>query len=158
LVRQIPVAIDTAELDGSGSSNQPTGILNVSGISPVALGTNGEALTYAMLPSLGKEIAVDNALLGSLVFCTDPRTINKLRTTAKQSSGVEGNFVINDDGRLASYRVEVINSMPSNLTKGTGSSLSALIFGNWLPKKIKAADLANNCSAHVAYERPPPDA
>ena len=131
LVRQIAVAVDTAALNGSGSSNQPTGVLNVSGIGSVALGTNGAAPTYAMLPSLEKEIAIDNALRGSLAFCTDPKVISKLRTTAKQSSGVEGNFVMNDDGRLAGYRVGVTNSMPSNLTKGTGSALSALIFGNW---------------------------
>ncbi len=131
LVRQIAVAVDTAALNGSGSSNQPTGVLNVSGIGSVALGTNGAAPTYAMLPSLEKEIAIDNALRGSLAFCTDPKVISKLRTTAKQSSGVEGNFVMNDDGRLAGYRVGVTNSMPSNLTKGSGSSLSALIFGNW---------------------------
>jgi HK97 family phage major capsid protein/HK97 family phage prohead protease len=131
LVRQIAVAIDTAALNGSGSSNQPTGVLNVSGIGSVALGTNGAAPTYAMLPSLEKEISIDNAMLGSLAFCTDPKVISKLRTTAKQSSGVEGNFVMNDDGRLAGYRVGVTNSMPSNLTKGSGSALSALIFGNW---------------------------
>ena len=131
LVRQIAVAVDTAALNGSGSSNQPTGVLNVSGIGSVALGTNGAAPTYAMLPSLEKEIAIDNALRGSLAFCTDPKVISKLRTTAKQSSGVEGNFVMNDDGRLAGYRVGVTNSMPSNLTKGSGSALSALIFGNW---------------------------
>lgn len=131
LVRQIAVAIDAAALNGSGSSNRPTGILNVSGIGSVALGTNGAAPTYAMLPSLEKEISIDNALLGSLAFCTDPKVISKLRTTAKQSSGVEGNFVMNDDGRLAGYRVGVTNSMPSNLTKGSGSALSALIFGNW---------------------------
>ena len=131
LVRQIAVAVDTAALNGSGSSNQPTGVLNVSGIGSVALGTNGAAPTYAMLPSLEKEIAIDNALRGSLAFCTDPKVISKLRTTAKQSSGVEGNFVMNDDGRLAGYRVGVTNSMPSDLTKGSGSALSALIFGNW---------------------------
>jgi hypothetical protein len=95
------VAIDTAALNGAGSSNQPPGVLNITGIDSVALGTNGTAPTYAMLPSLEKEIAVDNALLGSLAFCTDPKVIRKLRTTAKQSSGVEGNFVMNDDGHLA---------------------------------------------------------
>jgi len=132
LVRQIAVAIDTAALNGSGSSNQPTGVLNVSGIGSVALATNGAAPTYAMLPALEKEISIDNALLGSLAFCTDPKVISKLRTTGKQSSGVEGNFVMNDDGRLAGYRVGVTNSMPSNLTKGsTSGSCSAMIFGNW---------------------------
>jgi hypothetical protein len=69
--------------------------------------------------------------LGRWRFAPNQKSSLKLCTTAKQSSGVEGNFVLNDDGRLAGYRVGVTNSMPSNLAKGSGSSLSALISGNW---------------------------
>ena len=54
LGHQIAVAIDTTLLNGSGSSNQTTGILKGSGIGSVALGTNGAAPTHAMLPSLEK--------------------------------------------------------------------------------------------------------
>ena len=34
-------AIDAAALNGSGSSGQPTGVLNTSGINSVAIATNG---------------------------------------------------------------------------------------------------------------------
>ena len=34
-------AVDVAAINGSGSSNQPTGVLNTSGIGSVAIGTNG---------------------------------------------------------------------------------------------------------------------
>ena len=34
-------------------------------------------------------------------------------------------------GRLAGHRALVSNQVPSNLTKGTGTGLSAIIFGNW---------------------------
>jgi len=40
-VALIAEAIDTAAINGSGSSNQPLGILNTSGIGSVAGGTNG---------------------------------------------------------------------------------------------------------------------
>ena len=37
----IAKAVDTAAINGSGSSNQPLGILGPSGIGSVAIGTNG---------------------------------------------------------------------------------------------------------------------
>ena len=53
-------AIDTAALNGSGSSNQPTGILNTSGIGSVAGGTNGAAADLDDFVDLIKEVSVDN--------------------------------------------------------------------------------------------------
>lgn len=41
LSRSIAIALDTAALNGSGASNQPTGILNTTGIGNVPIGTNG---------------------------------------------------------------------------------------------------------------------
>jgi len=54
-------AIDTAAINGSGSSSQPTGILQTSGIASVAGGTNGLAPTLGHLLDLKKEVSVDNA-------------------------------------------------------------------------------------------------
>ena len=48
-VSVIPNAIDAAALKGSGSSKQPTGVLNVSGIGSVADGTNGAAASSKIL-------------------------------------------------------------------------------------------------------------
>ena len=45
-------AIQLAALNGSGSSNQPTGLLNTSGIGSVAGGTNGLAPTYEHMVDL----------------------------------------------------------------------------------------------------------
>ena len=63
-------AIDTAAINGSGSSNQPTGILNTSGIGSVAGGTNGASPTLDHLLDLKKEIAVDNADVATCGFLT----------------------------------------------------------------------------------------
>jgi len=41
LQRAIAIALDYSAINGSGSSNQPTGILNTAGIGDVAMGTNG---------------------------------------------------------------------------------------------------------------------
>jgi HK97 family phage major capsid protein len=37
----------------------------------------------------------------------------------------------NGEGMVNGYRAVVSNQVPSNLTKGTGTNLSAIIFGNW---------------------------
>ena len=66
-------AIDTAAINGSGSSNQPLGILNTSGIGSVAGGTNGLAPTLDHLLDLKKEVAVDNADVASCGYLTNAK-------------------------------------------------------------------------------------
>ena len=40
-------------------------------------------------------------------------------------------MILDDRSELFGYRVIATSLVPSNLTKGTGSSLSAMIFGNF---------------------------
>jgi HK97 family phage major capsid protein len=128
----IALAIDSAAISGSGSSNQPRGILNTPGIGSVALGTNGAAPAWASIVNLIREIEIDNANLGSMSWLTNPQVMAKLMTTSKQASGVEGNFILSEPGNsLIGYPFYCTNQVPSNLTKGTGTGLSALILGNW---------------------------
>jgi HK97 family phage major capsid protein len=131
LATSIAVAMDGAAVAGSGS-NKPTGVLNTSGIGSVTLGTNGGAPTWAMVVNLVREVEIDNALTGSAAFLTNGQVKAKLSTTARQSSGVEGNFILGPDmANLYGYPIYVSQQMPSNLSKGTGSNLSAMIFGVW---------------------------
>lgn len=125
--------VDTAALNGSGSSNQPTGVLQTSGIGSVALGTNGAAPTWAAIVGLESKVAVANADLGALAYCTNAATRGTLKTTPKIGSTFP-TFLWNADSPaspLNGYGCGVTNLVPSNLTKGTGTNLSALIFGNW---------------------------
>jgi HK97 family phage major capsid protein len=131
LATSIAVAMDGAAVAGSGS-NKPTGVLNTSGIGSVTLGTNGAAPTWAMVVNLVKEVETDNALTGSAAFLTNGQVKAKLSTTSRQSSGVEGNFILGPDmANLYGYPIYVSQQVPSNLTKGSGSSLSAMMFGVW---------------------------
>jgi HK97 family phage major capsid protein len=131
LATSIAVAMDGAAVAGSGS-NKPTGVLNTSGIGSVTLGTNGAAPTWAMVVNLVKEVETDNALTGSAAFLTNGQVKAKLSTTSRQSSGVEGNFILGPDmANLYGYPIYVSQQVPSNLTKGSGSSLSAMLFGVW---------------------------
>lgn len=126
------IAIDLACIAGTGTNGQPTGILNTAGINTVALGTNGSAPTWAAMVNMLKELHVDNAPMNSVAWVTNPQVKAKLMTTPKQSSGVEGNFILGEPGSsLLGYGLEVSNQIPSNLTKGSGTNLSSIIVGNW---------------------------
>ena len=130
MIRQFAAKLDEVTIEGGGS-NEPTGILGTSGIGSVAMGTNGDALDYASCVDLEKEVAIDNALGGRMAFLTNPKVIASMRQTARQASGVEGNFILNDTNNLLGYGVTSTTLVPSDLTKGTGTGLSALILGDF---------------------------
>lgn len=132
ITAQIARKIDQVAIKGGGS-NEPVGILGTSGIgAPTSLGANGGAPTFAMLVELEREVAIDNALDGSLAYLTNPKVIAKLRQTPRQSTGVEGNFIMGEAMNLMGYNVASTNLVPSDYTKGsTGTALSAMIFGNF---------------------------
>jgi HK97 family phage major capsid protein len=131
ITRQFAVKIDDVAIEGGGA-NEPTGILGTNGIGSVAMGSNGGAITYAKLVDLEREVAIDNALTGNLSFLTNPKVVSAMRKTARQSSGVEGNFILNDTNNVLGYNVVSTTTVPSDLTKGTSSGVcSAVIFGNF---------------------------
>ncbi len=123
-------AIDLAGINGSGTGNEPEGILQTSGIGSVALGTNGAVPTWASVVSLVKEVAIDNADLGSLKYLINPEGEATLKTTEKATNTAQ--FIMPEVARrMNGYDVGVTNHIPNDLTKGSGTDLSAIIFGNW---------------------------
>ena len=130
MVSQVASAIDAAGINGSGSSNQPTGILSTSGIGSVAIGTNGGAPTWASVINNISQVAIDNALGGNLAFLTNPQVAGKLRQTAKVGSS-DSVMIMGDNNTLAGYQLAQTSNVPSTLTKGSSSVCSALIFGNF---------------------------
>lgn len=131
LATVLALAIDSAAINGTGSSNQPTGILATSGIGDVAGGTNGLAPTWAHIVELESDVAFANADVGSLGYLTNAKVRGKLKTTEKASSTAQ--FVWSDNASpVNGYRAGVSNQVPSNLTKGSSSGVcSAILFGNW---------------------------
>nr|QNL31675.1 MAG: hypothetical protein [Bacteriophage sp.] len=128
----IALAIDTAAISGTGLSNQPRGILNTSGVGSVALGAAGGQPTWGSIVGLIREIEIDNANLGGTAWLTNPQVMSKLMTTPIQTGGTEGNFLLKEPGNsLCGYPFYITNQIPANLTKSTGTNLSALILGNW---------------------------
>ena len=129
MVSNIAVGIDAVAINGGGS-NEPTGIMQTSGIGAVALGTNGAAPTWTSISALAKEVAIDNALKGNLAFLANPKVAHTLRTTAKVAS-TDSVMIQETRDSLMGYKFAETSNVPSNLTKGSGTDLSALIFGNF---------------------------
>jgi HK97 family phage major capsid protein/HK97 family phage prohead protease len=136
LAQVVALAIDLAAINGSGASNQPTGILNTSGIGDVAGGTNGAAPTWANIIELWSDVAIANAAFGNTGYLTNAKVAGKLMTTEKAANTAQ--FVCpgfpdaNGITNFGGARAGISNQVPSNLTKGTANAIaSAIIFGNW---------------------------
>ena len=130
LATVIAIELDRAGINGSGAGAEPTGILGTSGIGDVAGGANGLAPAWSHIVDIKSDVAVANAKRGALRWILNSATIGKLEKTEKASS--TGQFIYDEGtGRLAGFPVTESNQMPANLTKGSGTALSALLFGNF---------------------------
>ncbi|WP_028317472.1 phage major capsid protein [Desulfobulbus elongatus] len=131
----LALGVDLAAINGTGTNNQPLGILNTSGIGVVAGGENGAAPSHGDMVGLWAQIANDNADAGNMAFLTNSKVCAKLMTVDKGTD--TGEFVIQNlpgqDGftLAAGMRCGISNQVPSNLTKGTATDCSAIICGNW---------------------------
>ena len=106
------------------------------------------APTLDHLLDLKKEVAVDNADVASCGYPTNAK-VESVLTKAKDS---QSQYLLSPYGtelgrsQIAGRRFEVSNNVPSNLTKGSGTNLSAVIYGNF-------ADLLIGC---LLYTSPSP--
>lgn len=127
----LALAIDAAAINGSGTSNQPTGLISTAGIGSVAGGTNGATVSWANLVALESAVAIGNADVGSLGYLTNAKQRGVMKSTPK-ISGYPQYLWENGDTPINGYKCGVSNQIPSNLTKGTASGIcSAILFGNW---------------------------
>ena len=130
LVRVSALALDLAAINGSGTPPTPRGVLNVTGIGSVAIGDNGGAPLYQHLIALIKELAVDNADMGTLGFLTNPAIRAKLQVSPLDAGSGLFTWPYGSE-QLLGYKAAITTQVPSNLTKGNGTDLSAIMFGNW---------------------------
>lgn len=133
------LAIDLAGINGSGSNDQPTGILNDAGVGVVAIGTNGGAITDAITLSLEEKIDLANANFGNIGFITTPG-VKKAMKGIKVDDG-SGMFLWDRlTNTVQGYGAEASTQVPSTLDKGssTGVCHAAILanfegcaFGQW---------------------------
>jgi len=112
------LAIDLAAIQGSGSNNQPRGIVNVSGVNTQSVAATSGVPTWAELVGFESEVASDNALMGSLAYVTTSPIVGGLKTTSKDAGS--GLFLM-EGGQANGYPVAVRN----------GITAKRIVFGNW---------------------------
>jgi HK97 family phage major capsid protein len=131
-------ALELAVFTGSGTSNQPTGLF-ASSINDGDHGSNGTVLNWDNIIQLERMVAEDNALDGNLAYITNAKAAGKMKATLKstyQGGYIWEMFTPLTDGMINGYDAYVSNVIPSTLTRGTGTGLSAVVFGNWRELRI----------------------
>jgi HK97 family phage major capsid protein len=130
LMSAAAAALDAACIVGSGSSNQPTGVLNVLGIQNVAIGTNGGSPAASFLCSLEQAIADASADVAQVSWVTNPVMRQRLRqipmftgATVPAWSADEG------QDQLLGMPAMVSKVIPQTLVKGGSSDCSLILAG-----------------------------
>ena len=117
LAQRIGTALDVAALNGSGSSGEPWGIINTSGVLTSTIASAG-APSWAELLEFESDLGGSNALMGRLAWMTTPAVIATMKATDKASNF--GQFVM-DGNSCNGYPVYASSNVPSN----------GILFGNW---------------------------
>ena len=147
--------LDAAAIAGTGTANQPTGILNTPGIGAVAMGVNGAVLTWAAVLALIEAVEVNNVGDDSRAFLGNAR-VKAAASAAPKVAGVALGFIMDDPDELAGYKFLSTMLVPSGGIKGTGTGLSSLIYGQWSDLVIglwSEVDILVNPYETVAYSK-----
>lgn len=137
LINAMAQELEKAAIKGGGS-NEPTGIIGNSNVNVIYAGgatsnstnANGAAAVWADVVNAMKSVENNNAM--GQAYLTNPLVKAALQITGRQASGVEGNFILQSGaGELNGYPLAVTTNVPSNLAKGTSSTLSAMVFGDF---------------------------
>jgi HK97 family phage major capsid protein/HK97 family phage prohead protease len=123
LARVIALEIDRAAIYGTGSSNQPLGLTNTSGIGSETLTGVG---TFTELIAMETDVAAANADAGSLRYIINATTRGGLKG-AKKDAG-SGEFVF-ADGEINGYPAIVSNQLLNN--DALFGDFSMFIMGMW---------------------------
>ena len=120
-------AVDSVAIDGGGA-DEPTGILQTSGIGSVEIGADGGAITWDSVIDLIAAVEEEDAT--GTAFLTNAKVVKSARKTPKVPS-TDSVMIMETPDQLAGYPCAKTSLVPSDITKGSGTDLSALIFGNF---------------------------
>ena len=109
LARVLALEIDRVGLYGTGSSNQPLGLKDTTGVLTEDFAANTP--TFAEVVALESDVAGANALLGSPVYLMNSAMRDALKTAEKASNTAQ--FIYMDD-EVNGYRAVVSNQVASN--------------------------------------------
>src|SRR6185437_14604597 len=140
--------VDLGYLNGSGSSNQPTGLMNVSSIGQIFAGSgaaNGSVPTYDDFNAAVDGLEEANAPREGRCWFMHPRSMARVRGIKDSLGrplfvkdlnrtvvlGPDGNVVDltsrNPDGYILGYPVYTTTQIPVNQTRGTDNNASTIL-------------------------------
>lgn len=138
LAQSMAQDLDFLPMLGAGGV-EPTGIFNRSDIqaNALSLGTNGGHLSWQTVLALENAVSMKNANRGRMGYLvTSP--IRMYGKQASKTSAGYPSFVFENplpgavaDGSINSYNAYVSNLLSTTGTKGTGTNLSQMAFGNF---------------------------
>ena len=123
LARVIALEIDRAAIYGTGSSNQPLGLANTTGIGSQTISTFGTFIEYIGMET---DVASANADAGSLRYIINAAARGALKGTEKAANTAQ--FVYEND-QINGYPVIVSNQLANN--DALFGDFSMMIMGMW---------------------------
>jgi HK97 family phage major capsid protein/HK97 family phage prohead protease len=123
LARVIALELDRAAIYGTGSSNQPLGLTNTTGIGSQTITTFG---TFAEYIGMETDVASANADAGSLRYVINAAARGALKSTDKGTD--TGNYVF-ENNEINGYPVIVSNQLQNN--DALFGDFSMMIMGMW---------------------------
>ena len=124
VAKQIAIELDRAAIYGSGSSNQPTGIVNTTGVGTETITNYGTFVQYIAMET---DVSVANADQGSLKYIINSSARGALKATEKSSTST-AQFVFADN-EINGYPAIVSNQLANNDV--LFGDFSQLIFATW---------------------------
>lgn len=129
LAKQVGVTLDSYALNGTGSSNQPTGLFNNSAVTNYAYAPSN-TLDWPTTVSLEKLVAEANADFGARAYLSSPAGWAKMRQTARIGSTFPS-FIVDDNGNINGLPLVYSMQVPSTFSYSGTNNLTALAYGNW---------------------------
>ena len=146
LSKDVATAIDAAIIKGSGSSGQPTGIVNTSGIGSVT----GTSLAYEDILEFQTDVATGEALVDTCAYVTTPSVASLLAQRQRFSSTDSPLWVGNLlDGSVSGFKARTTNQMDS-ATMLFGDFSSAVL-GEWGVLELALNPYANFAAAVIGF-------
>jgi len=134
----LALEIDRVLLRGSGAAGEPRGIANTAGIINVEVDVNGGPFTFEVAADM--QVAVDetDAVARNQSYVGHPRAFHSMKTEriAQFTGQTAGAYVVlpmsnAQISELLGFKFLQTTQIPKNLTKGSGTALTEVYFGNW---------------------------
>ncbi len=138
IVRALDLKLDFGCLYGDGTLSSPVGIVNQEGINTLEVGANGDDPTYDFMIDMEGQVEDANALDGELGFISNPAVFRKIRKqkVAQYAGQTDGNplfqpIMTKDQLTGAIGKWASSTQVSKTRAKGSATTLSSLIYGNW---------------------------